>query len=237
MGLCARRSAFRRYWTADGRLPVRGQSIRRLRGASLGDYRGILQCDGYAGYRKLARASHSNGLRLAGCWAHLRRRFFDLHANGESVVATATVEQMKLLWAVEDEVRGQSPQARLAARRAMSGDIVRELFVLWERELPRISGKSKLAEAIRYADPFARLWNSSSTTVASKSVKSTTGAVAIGSRRVVGGAFAPPPQFGLTSLRFLSPLVKPDMRISCIRLSPARQTFALGRSARRRGMA
>ena len=117
----------------------------------LGDYRGVLQCDGYAGYRKLARASHSNGLRLAGCWAHLRRRFFDLHANGESVVATATVEQMKLLWAVEDEVRGQSPQARLAARRAMSGDIVRELFVLWERELPRISGKSKLAEAIRYA--------------------------------------------------------------------------------------
>ena len=37
----------------------------------LGDYRGILQCDGYAGYRKLAGAPHSNGLRLAGCWAHL----------------------------------------------------------------------------------------------------------------------------------------------------------------------
>ena len=49
----------------------------------LGDYRGILQCDGYAGYRKLAGAPQSNGLRLAGCWAHLRRRFFDLHANGE----------------------------------------------------------------------------------------------------------------------------------------------------------
>ena len=76
----------------------------------LGDYRGILQCDGYAGYRKLAGAPHANGLRLAGCWAHLRRRFFDLHANGESLVATATVEQMKQLWAVEDEVRGQPPR-------------------------------------------------------------------------------------------------------------------------------
>jgi transposase len=117
----------------------------------LGDYRGILQCDGYAGYRKLAGAPHANGLRLAGCWAHLRRRFFDLYANGESVVATATVEQMKQLWAVEDEVRGQPPQARLAARRARSADIVEALFDLWERELPRISGKSKLAEAIRYA--------------------------------------------------------------------------------------
>ena len=117
----------------------------------LGDYRGILQCDGYAGYRKLAGAPHSNGLRVAGCWAHLRRRFFDLHANGESVVATATVEQMKQLWAVEDEVRGHLPEVRLAARRATSVDIMQSLFDLWERELPRISGKSKLAEAIRYA--------------------------------------------------------------------------------------
>jgi hypothetical protein len=117
----------------------------------LGDYRGILQCDGYAGYRKLAGAPHANGLRLAGCWAHLRRRFFDLHANGESIVATATVEQMRQLWAVEDEVRGQPPQVRLTTRRATSADIVQSLFELWERELPRISGKSKLAEAIRYA--------------------------------------------------------------------------------------
>lgn len=83
--------------------------------------------------------------------AHLRRRFFDLHANGGSVVATTTVEQMKLLWAVEEGVRGQPPQARLTARRATAGDGVQALFDLWERELPRISGKSKLAEAIRYA--------------------------------------------------------------------------------------
>src|ERR1700677_2173903 len=117
----------------------------------LGDYHGILQCDGYAGYRKLAGGPRANGMRLAGCWAHLRRRFFDLHANGESVVATATVEQMKLLWAVEDDVRGRPAEAWLAARRAASVPVVQSLFDLWERDLPRISGKSKLAEAIRYA--------------------------------------------------------------------------------------
>jgi transposase len=117
----------------------------------LGDYRGILQCDDYGGYRKIAGGPHANGLRLAGCWAHLRRRFFDLHANGESVVATAAIEQMKRPWAVEDEVRGQPPQARLSAQRATSVAIVQALFDLWERELPRIFGKSKLAEAIRYA--------------------------------------------------------------------------------------
>jgi len=117
----------------------------------LGDYRGILQCDGYAGYRKIAGGAHSNGMRLAGCWAHLRRKFFDLHANGGSVVATATVNEMRQLWAIEDEVRGQPSQARLAARRAASVAVVQSLFDVWERELPRISGKSKLAEAIRYA--------------------------------------------------------------------------------------
>jgi hypothetical protein len=117
----------------------------------LGDYRGNLQCDGYAGYRKLAGAPHSNGLRLAGCWAHLRRRFFEIHANGESIVATGTVERVKLLWAVEEEVRGQPLPARPAARRMTSVDIVQALFDLCEREIPRISGKSKLAEAIRYA--------------------------------------------------------------------------------------
>ena len=58
---------------------------------------------------------------------------------------------MKLLWAVENEARGRSPEARLAARCTTSAAIVQSLFDLWERELPRISGKSKLAEAIRYA--------------------------------------------------------------------------------------
>ena len=106
----------------------------------LGDFRGILQCDGYAGYRKLASAPRANGLRLAGCWAHLRRRFFDLHANGESMVASASVEEMKLLWAVEDEARGRPPEARREARQAKSARIVQSLFDLWERELPRISG-------------------------------------------------------------------------------------------------
>ena len=117
----------------------------------LGDYRGILQCDGYAGYAKIARAPHSNGLRLAGCWAHLRRKFYDLHVNGESIVATATVEQLTQLWSIEDQVRGQPPQARLEARRAASADVVRTLYDLWAGELPRVSGKSKLADAIRYA--------------------------------------------------------------------------------------
>jgi hypothetical protein len=58
---------------------------------------------------------------------------------------------MTKLWQVEETVRGQSPTARVAARQQISAAIVAELCELWNKTLPRISGKSKLAEAIRYA--------------------------------------------------------------------------------------
>jgi len=113
---------------------------------------GILQVDGYAAYNKLLRKDGGNdGLQLAGCWAHSRRRFSELRAAGDSQVATTTVKRMADLWKLEADVRGQSLEARAAARQAVSARIVTELFTLWPQTLPRISGKSKLAEAIRYA--------------------------------------------------------------------------------------
>jgi len=50
-----------------------------------------------------------------------------------------------------DTVRGQSPEARVAARQQRSAAIIRDLFTLWQATLPRVSGKSKLAEALRYS--------------------------------------------------------------------------------------
>lgn len=139
-----------------------GDCVRR----HLHGYRGILQgeedyktirvtvlpTNGYAAYNKLVRKDGGNdGPRLAGCWAHSRRRFYELHAAGDSRVATTTVERMADLWKLEAEVRGKSPEARAAARQAVSVPIVAELFSLWQKTLPRISGKSKLAEALRSA--------------------------------------------------------------------------------------
>ncbi|BBO08109.1 hypothetical protein ABH991_007719 [Bradyrhizobium ottawaense] len=66
-------------------------------------------------------------------------------------MATTTVERMAKLWQVEKTVRGQSPDARVAARQQASAAVVADLFDLWQHTLRRISGKSKLAEAIRYA--------------------------------------------------------------------------------------
>ncbi|RWR05774.1 IS66 family transposase, partial [Paenirhodobacter populi] len=121
--------------------------LRHLRG-----YRGILQVDGYAAYNKLVRKDGGNdSLRLAGCWAHSRRKFYELHAAGSSQIATETVKRMAELWKLEAAVRGQSPEARAAARQTVSAPIVSGLFTFWQQTLPRISGKSKLAEAMRYA--------------------------------------------------------------------------------------
>jgi transposase len=118
----------------------------------LDGYHGILQVDGYAAYNRLAKSAGANdGVTLAACFAHARRKFYDLHANGSSQLATETLTTMAKLWAVEDEVRGQAPEARLKVRQEKSASIVAELFGMWEKELPRLSGKSKLAEAIRYA--------------------------------------------------------------------------------------
>ena len=89
-------------------------------------------------------------------WCQSRRKWCKLASglgcrHGEIIAHTATIEQMGKLWAVEENVRGQSPQARMAARQETSAAVVADLFKLWQDTLPRISGKSKLADAIRYA--------------------------------------------------------------------------------------
>ena len=88
---------------------------------------------------------------LAACFAHDRRRFFELHGNESSRLATQTITTMAALWKVEEDIRGKDPATRVKARQERSAAIVARLFDLWETELPRLSGKSKLAEAIRYA--------------------------------------------------------------------------------------
>jgi transposase len=106
--------------------------------------------DGFGGYNRLERRPGA-AMTLAHCWAHLRRQFYELHVSAVSRIATVSVERMSALWALEEEVRGRAPLARRAARQERSAPVTAALFGLWEAELPRISGKSDLAKAIRYA--------------------------------------------------------------------------------------
>ena len=78
-------------------------------------YRGILQVDGYTAYHRLARPEGANeGVQLAACWSHVRRKFYELHVSDASVVAAQTLEQMASLWAVEETVRGKDAGTRHA---------------------------------------------------------------------------------------------------------------------------
>jgi len=87
---------------------------RRLNG-----YRGILQVDGYAAYNKLVRSDGGNdGVTLAGCWSHSRRKFYELHAAESSKVATEMVERMAKLWQVEETVpaKALTPVSRCVSK-------------------------------------------------------------------------------------------------------------------------
>ena len=69
--------------------------------------------------------------------------------NGNPLAREA-IERMQQLFAIEAEIHGLSPEARLAARQARSAPHMADLRVWLEATLRRISGKSDLAKAIRY---------------------------------------------------------------------------------------
>ena len=116
--------------------------------AHLAGFTGVVQVDGYAGYRALAQ---KNSVRLAFCWAHVRRRFYELATAGPAPIASEALERIGALYAVESEIRGRSPNERRDTRQERSRPIL-DVLEPWLREkLALISQKTKLAEAIRYA--------------------------------------------------------------------------------------
>jgi transposase len=107
-----------------------------------------VQVDGYAGYRALAQ---KNSVSLAFCWAHVRRRFYDLAAAGQAPIAKEALTRIGALYAVEKDIRGRNADERRAARLDKSRPIVDALKPWLREKLALISQKTKLAEAIRYA--------------------------------------------------------------------------------------
>ena len=112
------------------------------------DFRGILQADGYAGYTKL----YAGGRVIeAACWAHVRRKFVDLHELHQSPVAAQALDRIAALYAVEQEIRGRSPDERCAMRRARSRPLLDAMHAWLQQTLSALSQKSATAKAIRYA--------------------------------------------------------------------------------------
>ena len=116
--------------------------------AHLSGFTGILQVDGYGGYRVLADKS---GVTLAFCWAHVRRRFYELAAAGPAPIASEALTRIAELYKIEDSIRGRSADERHRLRQEKSRPIVEALEPWLRDRLSLISQKTKLAEAIRYA--------------------------------------------------------------------------------------
>ena len=114
-------------------------------------YRGVVQCDGYAAYKTVADAACGEGITLAFCWAHLRRRFFDIAKDGPAPIASEALERIAKLYVIEKTIRGQSAGERRAVRQERSKPLVLSLRAWFEQQLARVSAKSLIAEAIRYA--------------------------------------------------------------------------------------
>jgi transposase len=144
--------------------------------AHLAPYAGILQADAYGGYGKLYEADRRPGpITEALCWAHARRKFFELadlaasarrKAKGKklavvSPLALEAVRRIDALFAIERDLNGLGAEARLAARRERSAPLVAD-FVAWMREArAKLSRHADVAGAMDYMlkrwDAFTRI--------------------------------------------------------------------------------
>ena len=135
-------------------------------------WRGILQADAYGGYAELYKPDRSPGPILeAGCWAHGRRKFFELadleaaerkKARGEKpkAVYPKALEAVRLidaLFAVERQINGASPDERLALRREQSAPIIAELELWLDETRKQLTSSHAIVKAINY---LKRRWPS-----------------------------------------------------------------------------
>jgi transposase len=116
--------------------------------AHLAGFRGVLQVDGYGGYKVLAERGE---VRLAFCWSHVRRRFYELAQGGAAPIATEALTRIAALYRIEDDIRGRADDQRRAVRQQRSRPLIEALQPWLREKLSLISQKTKLAEAIRYA--------------------------------------------------------------------------------------
>jgi transposase len=116
--------------------------------AHLKDFRGALHADGYAGFNGVFETGK---VTEAACWAHVRRKFFDVHAANASPLARQALARIGALYDLETLARGKPPDERKRLRQKHTATLVAALKAWLEATLPKLSGKSELAGAMRYA--------------------------------------------------------------------------------------
>jgi transposase len=116
--------------------------------ALLAGCRGFLHADAYSGFNTLYRPDR---LTEVACWAHARRKLYDVHHATGSPAAHELLERIGELFAIEEDIRGRPPEERLAARAERSVPLLAHLKARFEETLSKISSKTALADALRYS--------------------------------------------------------------------------------------
>jgi len=117
----------------------------------LARFRGFLHADGYAGFGRLYQAEgKAANVTEVFCWAHVRRKFHDIHLTG-SPLAKEALDRIGRLFDIERAANGLPPDMRRRIRQSRAVPLIDGLAAFLDTTLPKLSGKSELAIAIRYA--------------------------------------------------------------------------------------
>jgi transposase len=114
----------------------------------LSGFAGTLQADGYAGFNRLYEGGQ---IQEAACWAHVRRKFFDLEQAHESPVASEALARIAQLYGIERDIRGRSPDERGQVRQSRSRPLLDQMQEWLHATLAKLSKKSAVTSAINYA--------------------------------------------------------------------------------------
>ncbi|MBT6188861.1 MAG: IS66 family transposase [Tateyamaria sp.] len=122
----------------------------------LQSFGGILQVDGYAGYNRVLDLRDNAPIQLAYCWAHARRKLYELTHNNVAPIAEEGLKQIATLYRIEAQARGTSAQERMAIRQQKSAPKI-VAFKSWlDQARSQVSAKSPTGEALKY---IAKYWD------------------------------------------------------------------------------
>jgi transposase len=121
--------------------------------AHLAKFRGFLQADGYAGFGPLyeSQGGQAAAMTEVACWAHVRRKIYDVHLATKAPIAAEALERIGRLFDVERAANGLASDTRRQIRQARARPVIDDLAAFLDSSLPKLSGKGELAGAMRYA--------------------------------------------------------------------------------------
>ena len=118
----------------------------------LAGYAGLMQADAYAGFNRLYEADRKGGPVIeAACWAHARRKFFDLARINQAPIASEAVTRIDVLFAIEREINGLTPPQRVGVRTERSRPLVTALESWLREQRAKVSKSSETGKAIDYS--------------------------------------------------------------------------------------